>query len=940
MSVFGALRSGVSGLFAQSQSMAMISDNIANSNTYGYKRVEASFGHLVTVPSAATSYSTGGVMTTTLRHVDQQGLLESSVNSTDMAVLGDGFFAVTDNLVLNDVTEEWEVSGEVFYTRAGQFYPDENGNLVTPQGFYLLGWERNEMNSGYIQTNVVGDFDVVNAEAQTIAPIATTEIELQANLQSSAPTDTTFQIASQIVDKLGTVKTLTMTFTKNGDTTTDTTSMVWDITGTLSDNAYFTEIGEDGDSGTNSDILASDGSGNPLEDVNLGKISFHSDGTLKRYIPPVYHNDVVTVIGTVVDTNADGVADGIDINSFDGSDLEDTDNDGETANIIAIVDINDDGIADREVDLTIPNEDAPPYVVNDNRISVYYMNDDRTAYVDADGNNSNIPVVKYNGTIVESGADQDGDVEVKISNGTLEYYVDHNDRIYQNWTNIENANGDIYVVDLPGQNIYQEWDVISDGNSTLYADADGNVFLTTTSTTSVGTYDSVTDAVTYTDGRELVNNGTDAYFIVPLPTAGTYDVYDLSDVELTTVIGTYDSATEQIDFTSSGGVVETGFPASTITATQENMDVTDNEFVAVGTYDTATNEAEFTDVGDHNAGDTDTFAETNTTSKVELGDLDAEGTVSYDDTTLLDVDNFVGVDVEGSMDASLNGTLEFYGRAIDTSVTDASDDNDLDDDNGTQDGIVDEIDLLLPGEYIEDPDTGEITFHTVDEGLDPNDEDDDVWTELTDTDGIQNFAIEDVSLVNEGSLYANKYANDEHDPIHEVMQLTIDYDGDWVTNEDHDRVDVLVDFGPLGGISGMKSFDEVSSVTGVNQNGEQAGSLASLSVNGDGELTGTFDNGSERQLYQIPLVTFANPLALDARSNNVFAITEASGEAIPHVPNTGGSGEVVPASLESSAVDIAQEFTKMIVTQRAYSANTKVITTSDEMLDELIRAKR
>ncbi len=761
MSVFGALRSGVSGLFAQSQSMAMISDNIANANTYGYKKIDAAFATLVTSQNSVTTYSSGGVMTQTLRQVQDQGLLEASSNSTDLAVMGSGFFAVTDNIVLNDVTEEWEVNGEVFYTRAGQFYPDQNGNLTTPQGYYLLGWPRNNDNTNYVQTNVISDFTVTNVETRSISPIATTEIELAANLQATAETGTTFQIASQIVDRLGSVKTLTMDFTKTGESDTDTTGLVWDITGTLSDNAYFTEIGEDQDaesSGTQQGILAKDGSDNPLENVNLGKLSFNSDGSLKRYIPPVNHNDIVTLIGTAVDTNEDGVVDGIDIDNFDGGDIEDTNGDNNsTNNIIAAVDLNDDGLADREVSLTIPNTDNPPYQITDNRISVYYMDATRENYVDATGNASTDPVIKYSGTIIDSGVDQAAD----------------------------------YVITV----------LANDGNN--------------------------------------------------------YTLDELDNV-----------------------------------------------------YDTGGN---------------------------LIGTIEGDGTINDAGGTFI-TDGAVGVTENGDIEISLDGNLNFYGRAVDTSVVDSTTDDDIDPDNTDYDGVVDQIDLLQPGEYTVNADGTINTFYEIDDQgtADPAD---DVANLLADD--LEVFDLADVSIVNDGALYANKFANDDHDPKHEVMQLTIDYDGDHVTTENGgDRVDIFVDFGPLNGITGLTSFDRVSDITGVEQNGQQAGSMTSLSVNSDGELNGLFDNGATRNMYQIPVITFANERALTARSNNVFSASDNSGSAVAHVANTGGAGEVAPASLETSSVDIAEEFTDMIVTQRAYSANTKVITTADEMLDELIRAKR
>jgi flagellar hook protein FlgE len=108
----------------------------------------------------------------------------------------------------------------------------------------------------------------------------------------------------------------------------------------------------------------------------------------------------------------------------------------------------------------------------------------------------------------------------------------------------------------------------------------------------------------------------------------------------------------------------------------------------------------------------------------------------------------------------------------------------------------------------------------------------------------------------------------------------------------------------------------------------------------EGYVIATFTNGATQWIYKLPLATFANPLALDPRTGNVFAQTAASGEFNLRDAGAGGAGSVVPSALEAANVDLADEFTKMIVTQRAYSANARIITTADEMLDELIRISR
>jgi flagellar hook protein FlgE len=145
------------------------------------------------------------------------------------------------------------------------------------------------------------------------------------------------------------------------------------------------------------------------------------------------------------------------------------------------------------------------------------------------------------------------------------------------------------------------------------------------------------------------------------------------------------------------------------------------------------------------------------------------------------------------------------------------------------------------------------------------------------------------------------------------------------------------DFGEIGGVDGVSQFASPTNVAFVNQNGAEVGELNSVSIDEQGYVIAAFTNGEERRLYRLPVATFANPAALDPRSGNVYASTDASGEFNLREAGMGGAGVVAPSALEAANVDLAEEFTKMIVTQRAYSANAKIINTTDQMLDELIR---
>src|SRR4051812_16380173 len=120
MSLYGALFSGVAGLNAQSTKLSIISDNVSNVNTVGYKGGTTLFQTLVTGSSSSTSYSPGGVIGGTRQTTDQQGLLQTTSSPTDIAIQGAGLFVV--NQTANG-------RGQVLYTRAGFFTADSSGNF-------------------------------------------------------------------------------------------------------------------------------------------------------------------------------------------------------------------------------------------------------------------------------------------------------------------------------------------------------------------------------------------------------------------------------------------------------------------------------------------------------------------------------------------------------------------------------------------------------------------------------------------------------------------------------------------------------------------------------------------------------------------------------------------------------------------------------------------
>lgn len=179
MSLYGAMMTGVAGLSAYSNSLSVASANIANVNTIGYKNATADFSTLLASASANADTSSGSVMATAGQNVSQQGLLQTTSSTTDLAISGNGFFVVAPSAADPSTRA---------YTRSGNFTADANGYLKNSANMYLLGW-RLDANG-----NVPSDrnnMTMINANSLTGKAEATTKVTAQLNLQRSTATETT-----------------------------------------------------------------------------------------------------------------------------------------------------------------------------------------------------------------------------------------------------------------------------------------------------------------------------------------------------------------------------------------------------------------------------------------------------------------------------------------------------------------------------------------------------------------------------------------------------------------------------------------------------------------------------------------------------------------------------------------------------------------------------
>ena len=204
-----AISIGQTGLAASSKQMEVIGNNLANSNTVGFKASNTLFANMMNQGlSSAGSLAAGqGVAVTSMPTQFAQGSFENTSSATDMAIDGEGFFMLKDT------------SGTILYSRAGAFHIDKEGNLVDGKGFKVQGYSIEDD----ILSTVPGNIFLQKAKDAT----ATTEVSFGANLNENTPVDGEFNVSQSVYDSKGGIHTLSITFTKTA------AAGEWDYTATF-----------------------------------------------------------------------------------------------------------------------------------------------------------------------------------------------------------------------------------------------------------------------------------------------------------------------------------------------------------------------------------------------------------------------------------------------------------------------------------------------------------------------------------------------------------------------------------------------------------------------------------------------------------------------------------------------------------------------------------
>lgn len=1074
MSLFGALKTGVTGLTAQSSAMSIISDNIANVNTVGYKAGSASFSTLVTKQTSSTAYSSGGVQCRNRTGIDAQGLLSGTTRSTDLAISGNGFFVTT-------TTSNPGAEDLYSYTRAGSFEVDENGYLRNANGAYLQAWPLQAYDGSenaslvkigenmymkaysdetgstvYVNDNVIDSTNMKSINLNTIGGTAqeTQNIRFGANLPSDAPVFNPakpeeggrYSSAVLVYDSLGNSHNVTMTFTKvesgawsidlempSGAATLVTYSQS-EIVNDATPDVYsaraqleFTSIP------TNHSTIAMETNGTNYV------FEFTTDGTT-TYSPKANEKVIAVDLSSGVVTTADAVdkfSKAIQANmpgaarftvSSDGKSIQvEQSNSGASvkfnagkckavlqsiANPDPVTNIATGEFELPEIDWDIKNTARVDFV---SQKPEDYLNKSVTIGSNT-YNFSDTDAAKTEGIVtvnISSAIDRrTGTVDTVKLVQLLKAKINDNEPDYTRYV----ASGSTLEINptSTGANI-----LVNSGNSTSVTFRNTNLAAYVGQTIRIGDKANNLDKeFEFTDNAGIVSgtmlaNGNIAVNIADLTEKDTTDALPIAVMNaLYQTIQTYYEKHESIEnlsnyFQVSGStLVSTGDFLATTANTDKTVNVNQQTLTFTGTdaanfvgstvgYDgktytfskfkkTTGTQIDITDAiqsqklkfganpADGNSitidGKTYTFKTTPAAANdVQIG-ADAKTTLAnlcaaaglvagagvsiIDDTLTLSNGKIVEINT-GTSGATLTelvsaeGVMTLFAEAIGkteyqqgaTLTLTKYGANPFNAATGAaaMGGVTTVAEDMISSKSTDGIGAG-LSVVGKNNGKQVNQPENTGLLVLTNT-----FSFNNVDGAQNGSKIAGVRFNADGTPKEINMgNVAIEWANGAkdMTGNYYESSQINLYIGDTNTANGLTQLAGKYTTNYTTQDGAKYGSYTGVSVSENGVVTAIFDNGETRAIAQIPIATFVDANSLEALTGNIWIETTASGNATLRTAGEGGAGKISASSLEDSTVDIASEFTDMITTQRAYSAASKIITTADSMLEELLTIKR
>ncbi|MCC2647087.1 MAG: flgE [Rickettsiaceae bacterium] len=986
--VFGALFSALSGVSSQSNAISMISDNVANNTTVGYKRRDADFTTIVTNASSTTAYSSGGVQVTTRRMVDKVGVTQATGNPTDMAINGAGMF------VVNSSAGDDGVFG---YTRSGSFRQDEKGNFVNAAGQILMAWqldneERLPGEPGNLDTTssaLLTSLVPVNFKSISGAAVGTTVVNVGITLNAEA----------RFIKGAGEILSFPRGSASNNDGVTgDELIVPSDVSGSgriqigdvlaIKTTPPGTEVqfkygGIAISNAITGGILGATISTMKFSSAGSGdsfRINFGDDYATFKYKDTGAPNAARGEF-TTLETLAEA------INAKPGLKAKISDSRLHIGTVTGVDAITFTELSGSFVaDLGLTDIDA-----EDNRFStinglkeVMNKTEGLAATASATGGvdfYTELPtgLMKVHGISVKNTV---AAASTAVTNATTQ-----NERVVTITSAAHGlvAGDFVRIEGFTGTN----GATVGDGLYMVTDAPTANTFTicSSTSATGIGAASSSEFTWVRAPGRSY-----SAVNLANPNVTGTIgpDTLTIADATHTLVAGDviyisgYNSAAAGVDADLPDGyyTVDSVVAATSFTLTPSAVNVAGGpvalghaltyQKVGIGTptaldttpvYTTASSSTVRVYMPNHglSANEIFTFKNVPGTPPIEANNVSFDNESSYIiQTTGTDANgDYFEYSIDNNADTTgfvnsgdlLGISVNEYSRLfkeLNLSELDFDFGPSYNSDGGTAGQNLSEGTLTDDSVYVRpltiyDSLGVQHNFRVAFAKLDYNTwaaeiyaakaDDGSVDIETSRTDG--QIASGTIQFNGDGSLAS--VSTTLVNPIdivwkNEALDSSIKFD--WGTSGVPRGTEGATVFGKQDGMRQVASpFDQRF----LDQNGVQPGLLRGINVDKEGNLIASFSNGGTKKVFRLPIAQFTNYNGLMESTGNTYAETNLSGSFNLRQAGTGGVGEIAPEALEKSNAELSEELTKLIVAQKSYQANAKVISVAKELLDTLDR---
>lgn len=866
MGLFGALFAGVSGLDSQSNKIGVISNNISNVNTVGYKQGQSTFDTLV-VPSGTTSFSPGGVIGGNQQLVNEQGVIAATTSPTDIAISGGGMLFVSNSAAGG--------ANNLLFTRAGSFSQDENGNFVNSNGYFLQGLPIDSTTGKAASPNTQNLVTVNVSSSATGKPTPTSLITLGANFNASQ------------TPLLGPGETITA-LTGNNNTGVSANQIIVgnDVTGENTINGI-----------KRGDTFSITDSANTTPQVfTYGGFS-------------IGRNIGITVSGTnaALGGQAEGATPAGGLG--DGNNLLDTETNQTitTANGSSQITVTVANTADYSTTVGANGNFASIAGVAGNigGLTPAQLNGEWQVVAKGVGN---ITLQLAAGSIATGGA---GPATTTVSNRTFAFSGNILDAksVTDDFLGVSGAS--LFATDAKSFTIQ----VANVGTTKLSYNSNPNP-----SSGSFNSLVTLAEAINDSTGSGLTAQVTDGRIYISATNPNNAVTYINGDVA-GNATGFGINWVQELDLPPAGtpniNLGSNNVPGVHFFNSLQSLDNAVNVADPVNLVATLSNPtgASTLSINEANALQTITFTD---------GNLSLNPVVTNSGSLLKEF-GFSGLISSGTGINETTGTLPATYDATDPKR------------NMSSGAITPQF-------------TKDITI------FDSLGQSQTIAINVSKIDTASATWAVEITAVPPDAVVSDDLSTDG-----QIAHGTAQFNGNGVlTTASSGLQNFTIDWnqnpppGVLGGASpspitlnlglnntsttngiGLTQAAGAFNVSTAQQNGSPTGELTGVSIDSNGFVIASFSNGQTQKMFQLPLANFTNPNGLEAVSGDAYQATLASGTVNPELAGTSGVGTFTPSALEQSNVDLSTQLTDLIVAQQAYGANSKLLTVSDQLLQEL-----